>query len=62
MKETIKEILMRRDGMSEYEADDLIEEAKEELICRISEGDLDAAEHICQDYFSLESDYLGELY
>ena len=60
--ETIKEILMRRDGMSEYEADDLIEEAKESLQRCIDDGDIYSAEQICQEYFSLEPDYLDELY
>jgi hypothetical protein len=58
--ETIKEVLMRRDGMSEAEADDLILEAKEDLLQRIEDND-PSAEDVCQDWFGLEPDYLIEL-
>jgi hypothetical protein len=59
--ETIKEVLMRRDGMSAEEAQDLIAEAKEALQEHIESGDLLAAEDICQEWFGLEPDYLMEL-
>lgn len=58
--DTIKNILMRRDGMSAEEAEDLIEEAKEDLLERIEGGD-PSAHDICQEYFGLEPDYLMEL-
>jgi len=38
--ESIKSILMSRDGMSEHEAQNLIDEYKEDLMQRISEGDI----------------------
>ena len=57
--ETIKEVLMRRDGMSEEEADDLIAEAKEDLNDRLYKGEY--PDDICQEYFGLEPDYLMEL-
>ena len=60
MNESIKSILMRRDGMPSAEADELIREAKEELMERIEEGDF-SAEDICEEYFGLEPDYLDEL-
>lgn len=58
---TIKEILMQRDNMTAEEADELIEEAKDELRQYLDEGDTFAAENICEVYFGLEPDYLDEL-
>jgi hypothetical protein len=57
--ETIKKILMRRDGMTELEAKDLIDEAREELYYRLGKGE--DAFNICQEYFGLEPDFLMEL-
>jgi len=59
--ETIKEVLVRRDGISPEEADMLIENAKEDLNCYLDEGDFFAAENICYEHFRLEPDYLIEL-
>ena len=59
--ESLKEIIMKRDGLTSTEADDLIEEAKEELSHLIESGDLNAAENVCETYFSLEPDYLMDL-
>ena len=59
--ETIKEILMARDNMTEQEADALIEQAKEELQTLLAEGNTEAAYEICSDMFGLEPDYLMEL-
>ena len=59
--ETIKEVLVRRDGISPEEADRLIENAKEDLNCYLDEGDFVAAENICYEHFRLEPDYLIEL-
>ena len=56
---SIKEVLMKRDGMSEKEADDLIKEAKEEMHSRLSQGEMPY--DICAEYFGLEPDYLEEL-
>lgn len=61
MSETIKEVLMSRDGMSEAEAEQAIEECKAELEIALEEGDFDYAEEICQHHFGLEPDYLDEL-
>lgn len=55
MEESIKQILMRRDGMSAEDADELIEEAKEAVI----EGQ--DPEEVCQEFFGLEPDYIWEL-
>jgi len=59
--ETIKEILMRRDGISESEAEDLINDAKEELYELLEQGNTEEAHDICQTHFGLEPDYLMEL-
>ena len=57
----LKEVIMRRDGMTSEEADELIQEAKETMQEYLAEGDFMAAEDICQDYFGLEPDYLFDL-
>jgi len=57
----IKEVLMRRDGMTTEEAEELIEQAREDLNERISTGDYFDAMDICEEYFGLEPDYLDEL-
>jgi len=57
--ETIKQILMRRDGMSAEEADELIREAKDDLDEQLYRGEYPF--DICQEYFGLEPDYLDEL-
>ena len=59
--ETIKEILIRRDSMTESEADSLIEDAKEALNQHILKFEFYKAENICQFYFGLEPDYIFEL-
>ena len=59
--ETILRVLMRRDGMTKNEAQELIDEAKEQLQEYIEEGDHESAHDICQEFFGLEPDYLMEL-
>ena len=61
MSETIKQVLIRRDGMDGEAADDLIEEAKEQLQEYLMTDDYDSAFYICQEYFGLEPDYVMEL-
>ena len=62
MVEGIKEVLMRRDKMTEANADELIADAKEDLASLLEAGDMEAAERICEDWFGLEPDYLTELF
>lgn len=57
--ESIKEILMCRDGMTEEEAEDLIEQAKDDLNERLERGEL--PDDICQEWFGLEPDFIWEL-
>lgn len=59
--ETIKSILIRRDGMSDAEADRLIFACKEDFYQRMEAGDIWGADDICGEYFGLEPDYLEEL-
>ena len=59
--ETIKDILIRRDDMTPNDADKLILAAKKQLTTYLSDGDLDLAENICQEFFNLEPDYIFEL-
>jgi len=56
----IKEVLMTRDGMSAEEADDLINQAKEDMLDRLDAGEMPL--DICEEWFGLEPDYLDELY
>lgn len=58
---TIKEMLMKRDGMSAEDADELIREAKAALREYVGEGDLESAHNVCEEFFGLEPDYLMEL-
>lgn len=60
--ETIKEVLIKRDGMSPTDADDLIAQAQAEFDEHIGNSDLDAAENICKDWFGLEPDYVVEFF
>lgn len=59
--ETIKQVLMRRDGMSASEANELIREAKAQLREYLEAGDTESAHYICEEFFGLEPDYLFEL-
>ena len=58
---TIKQVLMQRDGLDEATADELIDDAREELQELLDNDIQDAAFHICQTHFGLEPDYLMEL-
>lgn len=61
MRKTIKQVLMERDGIDEEAADELIQEARWQMETYLEEGDIDAAENICEEYFGLEPDYLDDL-
>ena len=58
----IKETIMKRDGMSENEADALIASAKRAFENALIEGDLERAEYVMEDYFGLEEDYIDEFF
>ena len=54
----IVEILMRRDGISEVEAENLIEDCMEEMQDAIMRGNYQECEDILASYLGLEPDYL----
>lgn len=60
---SLKEVLMQRDGLEEYEADEMIEEAREDLknLIYIQNGTLEEAEELIMDLFGLEPDYLDDI-
>lgn len=60
MKEIIN-ILMRRDGISENEARNLVEDCMEEIETAIAEGRYYEAEDIFMSEIGLEPDYLISL-
>lgn len=57
--ESIKEVLMRRDGMSMEDAEGLIKQAADDLMERLEAGEY--PEDICEEWFGLEPDYIFEL-
>ena len=59
--ESIKEVLMRRDGMTDLEAEIEINEAREQLSKYLELGDIRSAYNICEECFGLEPDYILEL-
>jgi len=59
---SIKEVIMRRDGLTATEAESLISEARKQFNEYVSNGELGLAEEICLDYFGLEPDYLVEFF
>ena len=59
--ETLKQVLMRRDGLTSQEADEAIQEAHEALRSYLEDGDMEAAENVCEEFFGLEPDYIFEL-
>lgn len=57
----IIEILMRRDNISQLEAENLVEECKEELWDATARGNYQECEDIVALYLGLEPDYLDLL-
>ena len=57
--ENLKEVLMRRDGLTSEEAEKQISEAREELSRRLEDGE--DAYDICEEEFGLEPDFLEDL-
>ena len=56
---SIKEILMERDNITEKEAEDPIEMAREDLNERLAEGEMPV--DICGEFFNLEPNYIEKL-
>ena len=59
--ESIKQVIMKRDGIDSEEADALIKDAKMDLNDRLSGKSNDDPFNICADWFGLEEDYVMEL-
>ena len=59
--ETIKAVLMRRDGISENDADNQINIALDELRQALDDDLIEVAYDVCLDHLGLEPDYLMEL-
>ena len=59
--ENIKTILMHRNGVSAKEAENLIDNARNQLHEYLAEGNTEAAGDICEEFFGLEPDYIMEL-
>lgn len=60
MRESIKEVLIGRDGMTADEADEAIKLAKADFDDFLADGNIPAAEEVLSDHFGLEPDYLDE--
>ncbi len=62
MKKSLKETIMERDGLEDWEAQDQINRAKEELYELLDEGGSTFdAEELIMDHFGLEPDFLEDL-
>jgi len=62
MVEPIKVVIMKRDGLSSEEADEMIAEARAELMMLIDDnGTYMEACDVVEQNFGLEPDYLEEL-
>ncbi|MDA3855378.1 MAG: hypothetical protein PF569_03905 [Candidatus Woesearchaeota archaeon] len=59
MSESLLKVLMERDGMSEADAREEIEDAKIELNSLLEDGEIPY--DYCMDRWGLEPDYLEEL-
>lgn len=57
-KNTIANILVRRDGISREEAEDIINNCQWELNNAFASGNIDEAEEILEDWLGLEPEYL----
>jgi len=62
MRQSIKEVLMERDGLEEEEALELIQSATVELMSIVENGGtVVEAEDFIREEFGLEPDYLDDL-
>jgi hypothetical protein len=61
MRKSLKAVLIERDGLTENEAQESIQEAYSEAMELIEAGDFTEAMDICETYFGLEPDYLADL-
>lgn len=59
-RETIVQILVRRDGITKQEAQNLWNEARDAFYDCIDNDE--SPDDICEEYFGLEPDYLDEFF
>lgn len=59
--EHITDVLVRRDGISEEEAEKQVSDFREEIEDLIMDGDLEGIEDALMDDFGLEPDYLMDV-
>ena len=59
--EHITDVLVRRDGITEEEAERQVADFREEIDDLIMEGDLEGIEDALMDDFGLEPDYLMDV-
>ena len=60
MADSLKSVLMQRDQLTSDEADEQIQAARRQFNSYLDSGDLVSAEHICEECFGLEPDYVIE--
>jgi len=60
MADSLKSVLIKRDQLTSDEADEQIQAARKQFNSYLDSGDLESAEHICEEYFGLEPDYVIE--
>jgi hypothetical protein len=57
--DSIVSILMKRDGLSKQEAEQMVREARKDLQMRLGNGEMPF--DICEEHFGLEPDYIDQL-
>ena len=57
--QTIKEVLMKRDGLTGKQAQTLIDQAREELSELLDAGEI--PQDFCLEWFGLEDDYIFDI-
>jgi len=60
--ESIRDILIKRDGITPESADEQIREAQSAFDEYLTEGDEESAYNVCQEFFGLEPDFLVEFF
>jgi len=59
---SIRDILIKRDKITQESADELIREAQYAFDEYLAEGDEESAYNVCQEFFGLEPDFLVEFF
>lgn len=59
-RKSLKEVLMEQHGFSSSEADEEIQDAINEAMELLEDGDMEAAHEICETRWGLEPDYLED--